>query len=86
MVSKTFKINKRQFLLRKLSILQHKLRVVVRCYTVFNFVLDDEIKKFKFQKKYKINGLKMEDPDVHFGSYEIQEIEGSDDIILIITI
>lgn len=86
MVSKTFKVNKRKFLLRKLSIIQHKLRTVMRCYTVFNFVLDDEIQKYKFQKAHKVNGIRMEDPEMHFGSYEVKEIEDSDDIILILTI
>lgn len=86
MVSKSFKINKRQFLLRKLSIIQHKLRIVMRCYTVFNFVLDDEIQRYKFQKSHKINGIKMEDPEIHYGSYEVKEIENSEDIILTLII
>jgi len=54
MIAREFIIEKKLFLRRKLTILQHKLRVVMKCYTVVNFQLDDNENKFSFQKSYRI--------------------------------
>lgn len=80
MVAKDFLINKRVFRKRKLSTIQHKLRVLMKCYTIVDFDLDDETQVFTFKKTHKINGLKLNDPKEYTGRFEIEEI--ADDVIL----
>ena len=75
MVYKDFKINKKTFRRRKLSILQHKLRVLMKCYTVVDFDLNYDTNEFTFKKTHKINGLKMDDPKEHSGRYEVEDID-----------
>jgi len=75
MVYKDFKIKKKVFRRRKLSTLQHKLRVLMKCYTVVNFDLDYETQDFIFKKTHKINGLKMNDPKEYFGRYEVCDVD-----------
>jgi hypothetical protein len=75
MVVKGFKINKRTFKKRKLSTLQHKLRVIMKCYTIIGFDLNDEEQTFTFKKTHKINGLRMDDPKDYSGRFEIEELD-----------
>ena len=75
MVIKDFKINKKIFRRRKLSTLQHKLRVLMKCYTIVNFDLDEEAQTYTFNKTHKINGLKMNDPREYSGRFELEDID-----------
>lgn len=75
MVLKDFKINRRTFRRRKLSTLQHKLRVIMKCYTIVGFELDEEEQSFTFKKTHKINGLKMDDPKDYAGRFEIEDFD-----------
>ena len=74
MVCKDFVIKRKAFRRRKLTILQHKLRVLMKCYTVVDFELFED-DTFTFKKTHKINGLKMDDPKEHSGSYEVSDID-----------
>lgn len=82
MITREFIIEKKLFLRRKLTILQHKLRVVMKCYTVVNFQLDDNENKFSFQKSYRINKVRIDDSNVNSGGYSIEEIPTTDKILL----
>jgi hypothetical protein len=82
MIAREFIIEKKLFLRRKLTILQHKLRVVMKCYTVVNFQLDDNENKFSFQKSYRINKVRIDDSNVNTGGYSIEEIPTTDKILL----
>ena len=75
MYFKDFKLKKRTFKRRKLSTLQHKLRVLMKCYTVVDFDLDYDTQFFTFKKTHKINGLKMDDPKEYTGRYEVEEVD-----------
>lgn len=75
MYFKDFKIDKKTFRRRKLSILQHKLRTTMRCYTITDFDLDDDTSSFVFKKTHKINGLKMIDPKEYRGRFLINDID-----------
>lgn len=75
MVGKDFKINKKTFRRRKLSTLQHKLRVLMKCYTIVNFDLDEEAQAFTFKKTHKINGLKMDDSKEYSGRFEVNDLD-----------
>jgi len=74
MNSKVFKISRDEFRRRKKTILQHKLRVVLKCYTVFNFALNEENDRFTFSKSYKINGRRIEDLNVLEGFFELEDM------------
>lgn len=74
MVYKDFVIKRRTFRRRKLTILQHKLRVLMKCYTVVDFELTDD-NTFTFKKTHKINGLKMDDPKEYSGSFEVSDVD-----------
>lgn len=82
MVSRTFKIKKLDFEKKPLTIFQHKLRVLMKCYTIVGLELNELEQVYKFKKTYKFNGLKMNDPKEYAGRYEIEEIEGTTDILL----
>ncbi len=82
MFSQSFKFKKRDFLKRKSSIIQTKLKVFLKCYTIFNFELDDSNKRYRFNKSYKINGIRMDDSNTYIGFYEVEDLE--DDYVLLI--
>jgi hypothetical protein len=75
MVSKDFKIKKNIFKKRRQSIIQHKLRVLMKCYTIVDFELDHDNNTFLFKKTHKINGLKMNDPKEYTGRFEVEDLE-----------
>ena len=47
----------------------------MKCYTVFDFDLDDDFQTFTFKKTHKINGLKMNDPKEYAGRFEETDID-----------
>jgi hypothetical protein len=82
MLHREFKINLKTFRRRKLTLLQHKLRVVMKCYTVNNFVLNDTDNTFSFQKTFKKSGLQFTDATINTGKFEVVEMPDDDEIIL----
>jgi len=82
MLSREFKINLKTFRRRKLTLLQHKLRVVMKCYTVNNFILNDKDNSFSFQKSFKKSGIQINDETVNTGNFEVTDIPDSDEILL----
>ncbi len=82
MISREFKVNLKTFRRRKLTLLQHKLRVVMKCYTVNNFLLNETDNSFSFQKTFKKSGIQINDSTVNTGKFEVVEIPESDEIIL----
>ena len=82
MISREFKVNLKTFRRRKLTLLQHKLRVVMKCYTVNNFLLNELDNSFSFQKTFKKSGIQINDSTVNTGKFEVVEIPESDEIIL----
>ena len=86
MISREFIIDKKTFLRRKLTILQHKLRVVMKCYTVVNFKLDDTENKFTFQKSYRVNKVRIDDSTINSGKYSVEDIPTTDKVLLKISV
>jgi len=84
MYFKDFKIKKKVFRKRKLSTLQHKLRVLMKCYTVVDFDLDYDTNAFTFKKTHKINGLKMSDPKEYSGRFELDESDDENVVLRLI--
>lgn len=77
MISQHFVINKNSFKRKKLTILQHKLRVVMKCYTITNFLLNDD-DTFSFQKTFKKFGIKIVDEKTNTGNFNTEEVDDID--------
>jgi len=82
MVSKSFIIKRIDFEKKPITIFQHKLRLLMKCYTIRELQLDEITQNLKFKKSYKIGSLKMDDPKQTEGRYEIEDIKDSGNIIL----
>lgn len=81
MIKKDFILKSREFRRRKLSTIQHKLRILMKCYTVVDFDLDENNNSFVFKKTHKINGLKMSDPKEYNGKFDLKDLD--DDMIIL---
>lgn len=75
MTSKHFIISKRKAEKRLSSTLQHKLRIVMKCYTITNFIIDIEENTFNFNKTNRVRGIVIKDPKNYNGSYVLEEKE-----------
>lgn len=82
MLYQEFVINHKTFRKRKLTLLQHKLRVVMKCYTIISFKLNDSTKNFTFRKSYRKMGIKFDDENINTGKYSMIELEGTDDVLV----
>jgi hypothetical protein len=82
MVSQSFIIKRSDFEKKPITTFQHKLRVLMKCYTIRELVLDEINFTIKFKKTHKINGLKMEDSKEYSGKYEVIGAENPSKIIL----
>ncbi len=74
LTTKQFILNFSEFQRRKRTTIQHKLRVVMNCYTIRDFQLNEEECTFSFKKNYKINGLRIEDKKTLTGNYLLEEL------------
>jgi len=86
MIVREFKINKISFRKRKLTLLQHKLRVVMKCYTIHNFLINDENNSFSFQKTFKKSGIQIIDSTINTGKFNVIDLDESNEIILQINV
>jgi hypothetical protein len=82
MVTKSFKIKKKDFERKPITVFQHKLRVLMKCYTIRNLLLNEIDYTVYFQKTHKINGIKMKDPKEYMCKYEVMESDYENEIIL----
>jgi hypothetical protein len=82
MITKTFEISTRDAEKRLSSTIQHKLRVVLKCYTITNFFLNQEQNSFSFNKTNRIRGIVIKDKNLYQGSFILEKskelIEGSE--------
>jgi len=78
MTTKEFKIKKNEFFKRTLTTLQHKLKVMMKCYTVSDFILNEQNNTFTFKKSHKINGLRMNDSKEYKAQFEIEDMENGE--------
>lgn len=71
MIAKSFQISKRDAEKRLSSTLQHKLRVVMKCYTITNFSINEELNSFSFNKTNRIRGIVVKDKKTYSGTYSL---------------
>ena len=81
MISRPFIVKKTDFLKRKYTIIQHKLRLVMRCYTIRDFKVDESNRLYKFKVTRKINGVKIKSKKEYEGTYSVEEV--NDDSLLL---
>ena|ERR1035437_8956443 len=77
MPSKTYKLNFREFDNGPYPFLQHKLRLVSNCYTVFELKINEGEQTFSFKKRLKRKGIKFDDSELYSGNYKVNLIEDS---------
>jgi len=85
LVTKQFIFDITKFRRRTKTELQHKLRVVMNCYTISNFQLNENNNTFSFTKNYRINGKRLEDKKTLTGNYT-HEIISEEECKITITV
>tara|TARA_R110001606_G_scaffold5150_4_gene24145 strand:- start:634 stop:912 length:279 start_codon:yes stop_codon:yes gene_type:complete len=78
MIVKSFQVSTREAEKRLSSTLQHKLRVVMKCYTIINFSISEESCTFSFNKTNRIRGIVVKDKKVYVGTYDLNKNETSE--------
>jgi hypothetical protein len=73
LTTRSFEIPIRSAERRLSSTLQHKLRVVMKCYTITNFQINENDLTFSFNKTNKIRGITLKDSKDYFGSYYLEK-------------
>ena len=65
------------------TILQQKIRVVIRCYTIVDLCINKENKTFTFKKSHKRKNIRIDDPKTYSGQYEIENIDKENSKLII---
>jgi hypothetical protein len=86
LVVKQFIITQKKFERRIKTELQHKLRVVMNCYTISDFQLNEINNTFTFRKNYRINGKRLEDKKTLTGSYLAEAVPEEEQYKITITV
>ena len=81
MPSRSFDVNPQEFSRRGRTMIQHKLRVLLKCYTVYDFTMDEDSKTFNFKKSIRRNGVKRNDPKPLSGRFELENINKDKSIL-----
>ena len=74
MTSRDFVITVDEYNKKKKTIIQHKIRTLLKCYTVQDFNLSEETKSFTFRQTFRINGLQMVSPKFLTGKFDTENI------------
>ena len=77
MISQKFEISIREAEKRLTSTLQHKLRIVMKCYTIVNFQINENEQTFSFKKTNRIRGIVINDSKTYNGSFVLEKKETS---------
>ena len=80
MITLEFEVNRKTFEKRKSSILQHKLRPTLKCYTIKNFVLNETTNEYTFNKSFRKGPARWNDPKTDKGTFEVSKAANSDKI------
>lgn len=89
MTSREFTITVDDYNKKKKTIIQHKIRTLLKCYTVQEFNLDEDSKSFTFKQTLKIRGFQMVSPKVLTGKFHTENlglIDGKDSLKLTLSI
>jgi len=70
MTSRDFIITEADFNKKKKTIIQHKIRTMLKCYTVQDFNLSEENQTFTFRQTFRVNGVQVAMKKVIEGKYD----------------
>jgi len=70
MTSRDFIILETDFNKKKKTIIQHKIRTMLKCYTVQDFNLSEESQTFTFRQTFRVNGVQIAMKKVIEGKYD----------------
>jgi hypothetical protein len=70
MTTRDFIIMEEDFHKKKKTIIQHKIRTMLKCYTVQDFNLSEESQTFTFRQTFRVNGVQVAMKKVIEGKYE----------------
>lgn len=85
-VTKQFLFSSHKFKRRTRTTIQHKLRVVLNCYTVSEFQLNENDNTFSCKKNYKINGMRIEGKNTLTGNYSVEGLDENEQCKITITV
>ena len=71
MTTRVFIVDAKKFDRRVLTEIQHKLRTLLKCYTITGFKITDG-RNFKFKKSYMIRNTRLDDSKEYVGFYDIE--------------
>lgn len=81
MTSRVFIIKEDDFHKKKKTIIQHKIRTMLKCYTVQDFNLSEDSQTFTFRQTFRVNCVQIAMKKVVDGRYEFNHfIDESDNI------
>jgi hypothetical protein len=72
MTSRDFIVTEEDFNKKKKTIIQHKIRTMLKCYTVQDFNLNEETNVYTFRQTFRINGVQIAMSKVLEGRYETE--------------
>lgn len=76
-----FLVNSEDALYKLNSILQHKLRVLMKCAIIFNFTFTEN-SNITFQKKHRIKKQTFEDPKIYGAYIEIYKTDNQERVLI----
>lgn len=76
MIKTEYRINKRDFLSKRNTVLKEKLKNLTKARTIRNLEIDDLTNSYVFNITQERGGIKMEIPFKFSGKYEIMDISG----------
>ena len=81
MITRTFILDRVSVENRLATVIGKKLRVLMRCYTIRDLIINDIDKSLTFKKSHKIGGLQMADPVEYKGRFTIEDNEDGKNVI-----
>ncbi len=70
MTSRDFIIKEEDFHKKKKTIIQHKIRTMLKCYTVQDFNLLEDNQTFTFRQTFRVNSVQVAMKKIIEGRYE----------------
>ncbi len=83
-MQQVFKLNKRQFEKKTMTVFKNCLVKFFKCQSIRGFLLNEVDQVFKFKKTYKINSIFMKDKKEHWGKYKIEDCDDNKHMFLTI--
>lgn len=57
------------------TVIHHKIRYAIGCYTINEFVMPEGETTFQFKRTVRRKGIKVQDKQIFTGNYELEQID-----------